>query len=205
MGSTYEVVEPLRVGAQSSVARRLSHDRRRGGGSVVLFPAWPRRGSEFRHQDDGGQGGLAGRDTEDTLNQVTERLERTLEETPHLDFLRSFTTSGATTIFVNLKGSTSATEVADTWYHVRKSVGDIRHTLPSGVWDRSSMTSSATLSGSYTGSLRTDSRARASGLRRGRSRSIARPARCRQDRNPGSSGRDRSSSSSRCGSSRRSE
>ena len=74
-----------------------------------------------------------GATTEDTLNQVTERLERTLEETPHLDFLRSFTTSGSTTIFVNLKGSTSATEVADTWYHVRKSVADIRHTLPSGV------------------------------------------------------------------------
>ena len=74
-----------------------------------------------------------GATTEDTLNQITERLERTLEETPHLDFLRSFTTSGATTIFVNLKGSTSAKEVADTWYHVRKSIGDIRHTLPSGV------------------------------------------------------------------------
>lgn len=41
-----------------------------------------------------------GATTEDTLNQITERLERTLEETPHLDFLRSFTTSGATTIFV---------------------------------------------------------------------------------------------------------
>ena len=74
-----------------------------------------------------------GATTGDTLNQVTERLERTLEETPHLDFLRSFTTSGATTIFVNLKGSTSATEVADTWYHVRKSIRDMQHTLPSGV------------------------------------------------------------------------
>ena len=74
-----------------------------------------------------------GATTGDTLNQVTERLERTLEETPHLDFLRSFTVSGATTIFVNLKGSTSAKEVADTWYHVRKSIRDIQHTLPSGV------------------------------------------------------------------------
>ena len=74
-----------------------------------------------------------GATTEETLNQITERLERTLEETPHLDFLRSFTTPGATTIFVNLKGSTSAQQVADTWYHVRKSIADMRHTLPSGV------------------------------------------------------------------------
>jgi len=74
-----------------------------------------------------------GATVEDTLNQVTERLERTLEETPHLDFLRSYTTAGVTTIFVNLKGSASASEVADTWYQVRKSIRDMQHTLPSGV------------------------------------------------------------------------
>ena len=70
---------------------------------------------------------------DETLDQVTERLEQTLKETPHLDFLRSFTSAGVTTIFVNLKGSTPPGEVPDVWYHVRKSVGDIRHTLPSGV------------------------------------------------------------------------
>ena len=70
---------------------------------------------------------------EDTLNQVTERLEQTLRETPNLDFLRSFTSPGLTTIFVNLKGSTPANEVPDIWYHVRKSIGDMRNTLPAGV------------------------------------------------------------------------
>jgi len=69
----------------------------------------------------------------DTLQQVTERLERTLQETPNLDFLRSFTRPGQTTIFVNLKGKTTASEVPDIWYHVRKSVADMRHTLPAGV------------------------------------------------------------------------
>ena len=69
----------------------------------------------------------------DTLDQVTERIEQTLKETPSLDFLRSFTSAGVTTIFVNLKGSTPAQKVPDIWYHVRKSVGDIRHTLPAGV------------------------------------------------------------------------
>ena len=69
----------------------------------------------------------------DTLLQVTERIERTLQETPNLDFLRSYTSPGLTTIFVNLKGKTPASEVPDIWYHVRKSVGDMRHTLPAGV------------------------------------------------------------------------
>ncbi len=45
---------------------------------------------------------------DDTLSQVTERLERKLQETKGLDFLRSYTIPGQTTIFVNLKGSTSA-------------------------------------------------------------------------------------------------
>ncbi len=70
---------------------------------------------------------------DDTLNQVTERLEQTLRETPHLDFLRSFTSPGVTTIFVNLKGSRPAHEVPDIWYHVRKSISDMRGTLPAGV------------------------------------------------------------------------
>ena len=79
------------------------------------------------------QAAWPGATVDDTLKQVTERLERTLQETPHLDFLRSYTTAGVTTIFVNLKGNASASQVADTWYHVRKSVGDMRHTLPAGV------------------------------------------------------------------------
>ncbi len=83
--------------------------------TMVVSAAWP------------------GATVEETLKQVTERLERKLQETPHLDFLRSFTRAGVTTIFVNLKGSTTAQQVPDVWYDVRKSIGDIRHTLPAGV------------------------------------------------------------------------
>jgi multidrug efflux pump subunit AcrB len=79
------------------------------------------------------QAAWPGATAEETLKQVTERLERTLEETPRLDFLRSFTGAGVTTIFVNLKGATPAKEVPDIWYHVRKSIGDMRSTLPVGV------------------------------------------------------------------------
>ncbi len=79
------------------------------------------------------QAAWPGATIDDTLQQVTERLERTLQETPHLDFLRSYTSPGLTTIFVNLKGATPAKAVPDVWYHVRKSIGDMRHTLPAGV------------------------------------------------------------------------
>ncbi|MGX9425397.1 MULTISPECIES: efflux RND transporter permease subunit [Bradyrhizobium] len=79
------------------------------------------------------QAAWPGASVEETMKQLTERLERKLQDTPHLDFLRSFTRAGLTTIFVNLKGSASAKEVLDTWYQVRKNIGDIRHTLPAGV------------------------------------------------------------------------
>ncbi len=67
---------------------------------------------------------------DETIRQVTERLERTLQEVPNLDDLRSFTRAGDTTIFVNLKGSTSGNKVPDAWYQVRKRVADMRHALP---------------------------------------------------------------------------
>ena len=70
---------------------------------------------------------------EDTLLQVTERLERKLQETPHLDYLKSYTKAGQSTIFVYLKGSTGPKAVSDAWYQVRKKVKDIELTLPQGV------------------------------------------------------------------------
>jgi len=70
---------------------------------------------------------------DDTLQQVTERLERALQEVPNLDTLRSYTVPGTTVIFVDLTGDTQGREVSDTWYEVRKRVADMRHTLPQGV------------------------------------------------------------------------
>ena len=74
-----------------------------------------------------------GATVEETLKQVTERLERTLQETRHLDRVRSYTTAGQTTIFVDLKQSAPPAEIADVWYKVRKNIGDMRGTLPQGV------------------------------------------------------------------------
>ena len=69
----------------------------------------------------------------ETTDLVTDKLEKKLEEVPYLDFLRSQTKSGETTIYVNLKNSTPARLVPDVWYQVRKKVGDVWSSMPPGV------------------------------------------------------------------------
>ena len=70
---------------------------------------------------------------EETLEQVTDRLERTLQETPGLDAVRSITRPGVTTMFVDLDGGWPGEKVGESWYQVRTRVADMRHTLPQGV------------------------------------------------------------------------
>lgn len=70
---------------------------------------------------------------EDMMNLVTDRLEETLEETPHLDRVDSYTRPGETVIFVNLRDDAPPAEVPDAWYQVRKKMGDLAPMLPSGV------------------------------------------------------------------------
>lgn len=65
--------------------------------------------------------------------QVTDKLEKTLQETPYVDSIKSFSRPGETTIIIQLAESTPPKETANSWYHVRKRIGDIRHTLPQGV------------------------------------------------------------------------
>ena len=69
----------------------------------------------------------------DTLEQITDRIESKLQETPSLDYLKSYTSAGKATIFVYLKDSTPPAEVPDIWYQVRKKVRDIRNTLPPDI------------------------------------------------------------------------
>jgi multidrug efflux pump len=79
------------------------------------------------------QVGWPGATVSDTLEQITDRLERKLEETPNLDYLKSYTTPGKATIFVYLKDSTRPDQVPDIWYQVRKKVYDIRNDMPQDI------------------------------------------------------------------------
>ena len=70
---------------------------------------------------------------EETQTQLTDRLERKLEETTGLDALRSITRPGIVTIYVDLEGAFPPDRVQEVWQEVRNGIGDIRHTLPQGV------------------------------------------------------------------------
>ncbi len=69
----------------------------------------------------------------DTLQQITDRVEKKLQETPGLDYIRSYTVAGTSTVFITLKGSVQSRDVPDVWYQVRKKIGDIRQNLPQGI------------------------------------------------------------------------
>jgi multidrug efflux pump len=79
------------------------------------------------------QAAWPGATVSDTLEQITDRIESKLQETPNLDYLKSYTTAGQTTIFVALKDSTPPAQVPHIWYEVRKKVKDIRNALPQGA------------------------------------------------------------------------
>ncbi|TFW29835.1 efflux RND transporter permease subunit [Massilia arenosa] len=65
--------------------------------------------------------------------QVTDKLERKLQETPYIDKIRSYSKPGETLITLELRESTPPKETAASWYQVRKKIGDIAGTLPQGV------------------------------------------------------------------------
>ncbi|MFT5961474.1 MAG: multidrug efflux pump [Burkholderiaceae bacterium] len=65
--------------------------------------------------------------------QVADKLEKKLQETPYIDKIRSYSKPGETTIILQLRESTPPKETTASWYQVRKKIGDIRATLPAGV------------------------------------------------------------------------
>ncbi len=79
------------------------------------------------------QANWPGASVDETLNQVTDRLEKKLEELDTLDYTRSITTAGKSVVFVFLKDTTRAEQVKKSWTEVRHFLNDIQNTLPQGV------------------------------------------------------------------------
>lgn len=71
-----------------------------------------------------------GASAEEVARQVTDRIEKKLEELDNLDHLRSQTVAGRTTIFVELVPETKARNVEPTWVRVRNMIGDIKESFP---------------------------------------------------------------------------
>ncbi len=74
-----------------------------------------------------------GASVNDTVSLLTDKLEKKLSETPHLDYTQSYTRPGQAVIMVNLRDDTPPAEVDGIWYIVRKKMSDISATLPEGV------------------------------------------------------------------------
>ncbi|RED27295.1 multidrug efflux pump subunit AcrB [Rhodopseudomonas thermotolerans] len=74
-----------------------------------------------------------GASAEETTRQVTDRIEKKLEELESLDYTKSITTAGETTVFVNLRDTTKARDVQPTWVRVRNMINDIKGDFPQGV------------------------------------------------------------------------
>ncbi|MEO7548202.1 MAG: efflux RND transporter permease subunit, partial [Ramlibacter sp.] len=74
-----------------------------------------------------------GATAQQVAEQVTDKIERTLQEAPFADKIRSYSKPGESQIIFQIKDSSRAADVANVWYTVRKKIGDMRQTLPGGV------------------------------------------------------------------------
>jgi multidrug efflux pump len=74
-----------------------------------------------------------GASAQQVADQVTDKIERTLQEVPHADVIRSYSKPGESLTLFQIRDSAPPKEVPNVWYQVRKRVGDVRGTLPGGV------------------------------------------------------------------------
>jgi multidrug efflux pump subunit AcrB len=74
-----------------------------------------------------------GATAQQVAEQVTDKLERALQEAPYADKIRSYSKPGESQIIFQIKDSSKPGDVANVWYTVRKKIGDIRGTLPAGI------------------------------------------------------------------------
>nr|MBP6738304.1 efflux RND transporter permease subunit [Paracoccaceae bacterium] len=73
---------------------------------------------------------LPGATAEETVTQVTDRIEKKLQELDSLNFTRSVTYPGQAIVYVELRDDTKAAQVPATWARVRNMMADIRGEFP---------------------------------------------------------------------------
>ena len=74
-----------------------------------------------------------GASAQQMAEQVTDKIEKALQEVPYADKIRSYTKPGESLTILQLADSSPANSVSNSWYQARKRVGDMRSTLPTGV------------------------------------------------------------------------
>src|SRR5207253_74246 len=89
--------------------------------------------SEYRHDTVILSARWPGATSDQVQRELADRLEEKLQETPHLDYLRTYSMPEQALVTVQLRDDAPPSAVSDVWYQVRKKVGDIKHTLPEGT------------------------------------------------------------------------
>ncbi len=74
-----------------------------------------------------------GATAQQVAEQVTDKIERTLQEVPYADKIRSYSKPGESQVIFQIKDHSRPGEVPDVWYAVRKKIADMKGTLPQGV------------------------------------------------------------------------
>jgi multidrug efflux pump subunit AcrB len=77
--------------------------------------------------------GWPGATANEMQTQVTDKIEKKLQELPYLDRVETYSEPGGAFLQVILSDTTPPAKVKDLWYQVRKKVGDIRNELPAGI------------------------------------------------------------------------
>ena len=77
--------------------------------------------------------GWPGATAREIEQQVTERVEKKLQEMPEINFVRSFSRPGESLVFVVVKDSEPAAKMPEIFYQARKKIGDLRGELPPGI------------------------------------------------------------------------
>ncbi|WP_290869397.1 efflux RND transporter permease subunit [Aquabacterium sp.] len=74
-----------------------------------------------------------GTTAQEMAQQVTDKIERTLQEVPYADKIQSYTKPGESLTLFQVKDSSPPKEIPNLWYQARKKIGDMKATLPQGV------------------------------------------------------------------------
>jgi multidrug efflux pump subunit AcrB len=65
--------------------------------------------------------------------QITDKIEKKLQDTPGLDYVKSYSRAGSSVIYVNLRQDIDSDKIRPTWMEVRNLVNDMKQDLPDGV------------------------------------------------------------------------
>ncbi len=74
-----------------------------------------------------------GASLEEMQDQVVDKIERKLQETPGLEYVKSYTRAGSAVVMINIRGDVFGRDVTDAFYQVRKKIADISGNFPAGV------------------------------------------------------------------------